>query len=510
MQHASRYARLFCLVAAALCLGGCPSFSDYFRHGCKVGPEYSPAKAAVAPQWIDAADPRVRSHAADLSRWWRVFNDPTLDDLVAHAYNQNLNLQEYATRILQARAQLGIAKGEVFPQAQNASGGYSREAVSPAQFGDNWNLGFNLAWELDFWGLYRRQVLSAKAQLEGSVENYDAVLVTLLADTAQYYVTLRQTQELIELAQENVKLQREVLKTIQVRFDDGAIGRLDVYQQQSTLAETEAAIPALEISLRQTQDRLCTLLGIPEAPRHVVAGIPAELLRRRPDVRSAERAAAAQAEQIGIAQAAFYPQISITGTLGYSAVSASRLFTPAALNASVGPSFTWNLLNYGRISNNVLLQDAQFQQTLLDYRTAVLTANQEAEDGLISFLKSQEQARILTESLGAAAKAFQIGLNQYREGTIDFNRLATLETNLVQQQDQQAQVRGQIALGLIQVYRALGGGWEYRLDRATATELPQPGTAPSGTANVVPTGNPAILTSNREPQGPLPPPRKQN
>jgi NodT family efflux transporter outer membrane factor (OMF) lipoprotein len=360
--------------------------------------------------------------------------------------------------------------------------------------------------------------------LEGSVENYDAVLVTLLGDTAQYYVTLRQTQELIELAKENVKLQREVLKIIQVRFDDGAVGRLDVYQQQSTLAGTEAAIPALEIALRQTQDRLCTLLGIPPtdlqarlgrrpipaAPSDVVVGIPAELLQRRPDVRSAERAAAAQAEQIGIAQADFFPHISITGTLGYSAVNASRLFTPAAFNAGVGPSFTWNILNYGRISNNVLLQDARFQQTLLDYRTAVLTANQEAEDGLISFLKSQEQARILTGSIAAAAKAFQIGLEQYREGTVDFNRLATLETNLVQQQDMQAQARGQIALGLIQVYRALGGGWDYRLGPAKASELPQPGTTPSGIANVVPTENPAILPSNPESQGPLPLPRKQN
>ena len=239
------------------------------------------------------------------------------------------------------------------------------------------------------------------------MENYDAVLVTLLADTAQYYVTMRETQERIELAKQNAKLQRDVLKIIQARFDAGTVSELDVDQQQSTLSQTEAAIPAFEITLRQAQDQLCTLLGIPPtdlqarlgqrpiptAPSDVAVGIPAQLLERRPDIRSAERTAAAQAQQIGIAQADLYPHISITGTLGYSAQNASQLFTPAAFNGSVGPTFQWNILNYGRLANNVRLQDAKFQQTLLDYRTAVLTANQEAEDGLVAFLQSQEQTK---------------------------------------------------------------------------------------------------------------------
>ena len=217
-------------------------------------------------------------------------------------------------------------------------------------------------------------------------------------------------------------------------------------QQQTTLSQTEAAIPAYEIKLQQAQNQLCTLLGIPPTdlqarlgqrpiptvPTEVVVGIPAQLLERRPDIRTAERAAAAQAQQIGIAQAELYPHISIGGTLGYSAQNASHLFTPKTFKGSVGPSFQWNILNYGRLVNNVRLQDAKFQQTLLDYRTAVLTANQEAEDGLIAFLKSQEQAKLLTEAVVAADKAYEIGVAQYRVGTIDFNRLATLETNLVQ------------------------------------------------------------------------------
>ena len=426
-----------CLATAALCLGGCTSFSDYVQHGFKVGPEYSPPKAAVAPQWIDAADIRVRSHAADLSRWWCVFNDPVLNDLVVHAYNQNINLKEYGTRILQARASLAIAKGELFPQTQNATGSYDRVATPADQilpgvpkFSDQWNFGFNLAWELDFWGQFRRTVLAAEAQLDYSVEDYDAVLVTLLGDVATNYVQMRQYQEQIVLAKHNVELQEDVLKIVQARFKFGRANELDVDQAQSTLSQTAAQVPAFEILLRQTQNRLCTLLGIPPtelqsrlgqqsiptAPSEVVVGIPAQLLERRPDIRRAERAAAAQAQQIGIAQANLYPHISITGTLGYAALNGSQLFTSDSFNGSIGPSFQWNILNYGRIVNNVRLQDAKFQQTLLDYRTAVLNANQEAENGLVTFLRAQERTKLLTESVAAADLAYRLVVSQYRAG----------------------------------------------------------------------------------------------
>ena len=501
MRYAYLKTRLFCLAAAALCLSGCTSFSDYVHHGFKVGPEYTSAKAAVAPQWIDAADLRIRSDAADQSRWWGVFNDPVLNDLVYRAYNQNINLKEYGTRILQARASLAIAKGQVFPQTQNATGSYDRLAT-PAEdllpgvpkFSDQWNFGFNLAWELDFWGQFRRAVLAADAQLDYSVEDYDAVLVTLLGDVATNYVQMRQYQEQVALARHNVELQSDVLKIAQARFRAGSTGELDVDQAQTTLSQTEAQVPAFEILLRQSQDRLCTLLGIPPvdlqarlgqqpiptAPKDVVAGIPAQLLQRRPDVRRAERAAAAQAQQIGIAQADFYPQISIIGTLGYSAFNASQLFTEPSFNSSIGPSFQWNILNYGRIANNVRLQDAHFQQTLLDYRTAVLTANQEAEDGLITFLRAQEQTKLLNESVAAAALAYRIAVAQYRAGSIDFNRVDTIEQNLVQQQDLQTQARSQIATGLIQVYRALGGGWQIRLGPDSDSRLPQPLAATAG------------------------------
>jgi NodT family efflux transporter outer membrane factor (OMF) lipoprotein len=492
-------------ILAAFCLSGCTSFSDYYHNGFKVGPDYTGAKAAVAPQWIDAADIRVRSEAADLSRWWSVFNDPALNDLENQAYNQNISLKEAGTRILQARAMLAIAEGEVFPQTQDAAGSYNRIATAASQllpgnpkFHDVWNFGFNLSWELDFWGRYRRAVLASEAQLDYSVDNYDDALVSLMGDVATNYVQMRQYQEQVELARQNVKLQDEILTIVKARFKFGSANELDVDQAQSTLSQTAAQVPAFEILVRQAQDRLCTLLGIPPtdlqarlgkrpiptAPTDAVVGIPAELLERRPDIRRAERTAAAQAQQIGIAQSDLYPHIAITGTLGYTAFNLSQLFTNPALNGSVGPTFTWNILNYGRIVNNVRLQDAMFQQTLLDYRTTVLTANQEAEDGLVNFLKSQEQSKYLNESVVAAAKAYQIVVSQYRVGTVDFNRVDTIEQNLVQQQNLQAQARGQIAIGLVQVYRALGGGWEIRLGENAVSRLPQPTPAAVENASI--------------------------
>jgi outer membrane protein TolC len=217
---------------------------------------------------------------------------------------------------------------------------------------------------------------------------------------------------------------------------------------------------------------------IPVAPADVAVSIPADLLRRRPDVRRAERLAAAQCAEVGIADADFYPRIALDGNFGYSAEHFNKLFTSRALNGSFGPTFTWNLLNYGRILNNVRSQSAQFQVLVAAYQNSVLTAGAEVENGLVSFLKSQERVKDLTTSVNAAQKAVNIALAQYRNGAIDFNRLALLEQNLVQQQDLLTQARGDIALGLIQVYRALGGGWQIRCAGGQAA-IPAPAAAPA-------------------------------
>ena len=446
----------------------------------------------MAEQWIDAADLRTQENPEILRYWWTAFNDQKLNELVTCAYQQNLSLREAGLRILQARAARAIAAGELFPQQQGASGSYTRSgmptntALGPGmgRFSDSWDLGFSLGWELDFWGRFRRAVAAADANLDASVEDYDDVLVTLLGDVAVNYVIVRTTQERIALMRANVELQQGIVQFIDNRLKAGfKQTELDLDQALSTLRQTEASIPQLEITRRDAENNLCILLGIPPADltemlgtgpipapqAEVIVGIPADLLRRRPDIRRAERLAAAQAEEIGIAQADLYPAFFINGNFGYTAKDFPDLFRSTAFNGSVGPSFQWNLLNYGRITNNVRYQDARFQELAVAYQRAVLEANNEVEKGLVAFLQAQRRSRLLDESVVAARKAVTIVTEQYRTGSTDFNRYAVIEQNLVTQQDLAAQARGEISQGLIAMYRALGGGWEIRLGGEAAT-----------------------------------------
>ncbi len=469
------------LAMAVLSTSGCTSLSSYVRNGFKVGPNPCVPKGPTARRWIDDADIRVRADSVDIHQWWTVFQDPTLDSLVAEASSQNLSLREASFRVLEARAQLGISQGNLFPQTQGAYGSFQRIGASQVasdwpgtQFFDRWNAGFNLSWELDFWGRMRRAILAAEDTLEASAANYDQVLVTLLGDVATNYVQIRTIQERIELVRSNADLQRRILTIADRRFKAGKKNALDSHQARSTLAQTESQIPALKIELRQACNRLCILLGIPprdieqefgpgpipSAPSTVVIGIPAELLRRRPDVRRAELQAASQGQQIGIAEAQLYPMFSINGSLGYQANDFPDLFTSPALNSSIGPQFQWSILNYGRIRNNMRAQDAKFWALVAVYQNTVLKANAEVEDGLVAFLRSQERAQLLDHSVTSDQKAVDIVFKEYRVGASDFNRVALIEQNLVQQQDLQAKSHGDIALGLIQVYRALGGGWQ--------------------------------------------------
>jgi NodT family efflux transporter outer membrane factor (OMF) lipoprotein len=501
--------------AAALSLSGCTTLSEYVHNGFKVGPNYQRPPAPVAEHWIDANDVRVRSVPEDDSHWWTVFNDPILSDLVQSAYRQNLTLREAGFRVLQSRAELGIAVGEFFPQTQTMSGDYTRHGVSinvanrvatPQRWFGQWDYGFNLAWELDFWGRFRRAIESSEDSLNASVENYDDVLVSLIGDVATNYVQYRVFEQQIAYAKANVKLQTEILNIATAKYKGGQASKLDVNQAQANLSSTEALIPQLEISLRQASDRLCVLLGIPPedlkskfnvapiptAPSSVAVGIPADLLRRRPDVRRAERQAAAQCAQIGVAEADFYPQISIDGTFGWSAQNMKDLLAHGSFRGTVGPAFQWELLNYCRILNNVRAQDALFQTLVATYQQTALQANGEVEDGLVLFLKAQEETRFNKQSVAAEQEAVKESITQYNNGLIDFNRVAVLEEQLVTRQNQLAQSQGDIALGLIQVYRALGGGWQIRCDPIGALGPSFTGSGESPGAAAVP---PAVVPS---------------
>jgi NodT family efflux transporter outer membrane factor (OMF) lipoprotein len=476
----------------------------------------------VAKDWIDAGDKRISHTEDDLSHWWTVFNDPVLNSLVDAAYRQNLTLRQAGFRVLEARAIRAIAVGELLPQQQFASGDYTRNAISKLtanslpnlhRFFDQWDLGFKLAWELDFWGRFRRAVESADASLDASVENYDDVLVTLIGDVATAYVTVRTLEQELAYLRQNVADQKLNYEKAVAVFKAGNTDESNPSQLRSVLAQTEALIPALEQQKRQAEDQLCVLLGIPPidlqsrlgsgpiptAPAEVAIGVPADLLARRPDVRRAERQAAAQCAQIGVAESDLYPHISITGSIGWSAERFTDLLKDKSLVGTIGPSWQWNILNYGRIMNNVRLQDATFQELVAAYQSTVLTAAREVEDGLILYLKAWYRVERWDDSVRSSQKAIEVVLKNWVR-VADYNRLSVLQQNLVSEQLSLAQAQGDISLGLIQVYRALGGGWQIRCsgDAAKAEAPAGPPMRPADAPETLPTPKPKPETAKED------------
>ncbi|MGI9304310.1 MAG: efflux transporter outer membrane subunit [Gammaproteobacteria bacterium] len=462
--------------------------------GCtKLGPDFVKPDAPVAGDWIES-HPRLKREATELHTWWKVFNDPVLDERIDAAHGQNLPLQIAGLRIIEARAELGIAVGQLYPQAQQARGGLVFERLSESQVNTagadinawTYDAGFDAVWELDFWGRFRRGIESADASFFASVAYYEDVLVSLTAEAASAYVAVRTFGERIELAEQNVEIQRQGLELAEIRFQNGAITELDVQQARALLNNTRATIPRLKTGLRQAMNALGILLGqppgqvssildrpgaIPVAPSEVAVGIPAELLRRRPDVRRAELQAAAQSALVGVAMTDLYPSFTLTGSIGFAASDGTRttssgnsgfdeLFDMDSLAVFGGPSFTWNIFNYGRLKNNVRVQDARSQQLLVNYQDTVLRAAQEVEDAMVGFLRSQEQVSFLTDSVDAADRAVDISLIQYRDGAVDYQRVLDSQNTLVAQQDLWTETRGDVARNLIAMYKALGGGWQ--------------------------------------------------
>ena len=394
--------------------------------GCMVGPDYRRPPAETSRQWLGSSQLGASPNREQNENWWHVFNDPVLDHLVMTAYLQNLTLREAGARVLQARAQLGAAIGNLYPQQQTLGAGvdYNRLPIAlPYQLINNefWRDSFMIqsGWELDVWGKIRRAVESASDAYLASIASYDSVLVTLIADVASTYVQIRTTQKQLIIAQENVKTQEGILQIATARFEGGVVTERDVDQAKNVLETTEAAVPLLEIQLRQSLDSLAILLGrapgtidgrvagsigqIPTAPADVTVGIPADLLLRRPDLHQAELEAAAQCAQIGFAKADLFPTFEVVGTLGTVSTDIANgglggVFSKQTLFWSTGPTVSWNVLNYGQITNNVRLQDAKYQELLFNFTNDVLSAQGEVQNGLTTFLESRRQAAFLTRA----------------------------------------------------------------------------------------------------------------
>jgi len=466
----------------------------FLAAGCfKVGPDFVKPEAAVMPNWLEAEGYKQVSTKADEYRdWWRSFNDPVMDKLVQSAYQQNLGLRIAGVRVLGARAQLGAATGQLFPQAQQATGLVQKNRLSeksplapPGTPGNFWvtQLGMTASWEIDFWGKFRRAIESADAGLMAAVADYDNALVSLTGDVANAYVSIRTLEKRLDIARQNVLIQKKSLQIATARWKGGTTSRRDVEQALTVLESTEATIPPLESQLRQTKNALCVLMGMPPSdlgetlgpkagnipvpPPTVALGMPAELLRRRPDIQAAEWRAAAQCAQIGVSKASLFPAFSFSGNIAFQAgdvgsVMLADMFQWRSRTGSFGPAFQWNILNYGQITNLVRVQDAKFQELLIAYQNTVLQAQQEVENSLIAFLKAQEQAERLAASTAAAQRSVGLAILQYREGITDFTTVITAEQTLLTQQDNLASSLGNISSNLVGMYRAMGGGWQIR------------------------------------------------
>ena len=449
--------------------------------GCAaVGPDYVPPETSMPEAWHAHLPGGFVTEEGDneaLASWWSTLQDPVLRNLIERAVAGNLGVKEARARICEARARRGISEADRFPTI-DASGSArlrrSREETGSGSESKLYAVGFDAAWELDVFGGKRRAVEAAEADLQASEEGLRDILVSLLAEVALNYVEVRSFQTRLSLAQASLNAQQETYNITQWRFQAGLTTQLDVEQATYNLAQTQSKIPGFQTGLEQAKNRLAVLLGqhpgfledvlaepqaIPVVPLEIAFGVPAEVLRRRPDVRQAERQLAAQSAQVGVATAELYPKFTLLGSIGLETLSPDNLFSAGSRTHSIGPSITWPLFDAGAIRNNMAVQSALQEQALIQYEIAVLTAFEEVENALVAYAKEQSHRKSLSRATRAAQQAVDLAQNQYVSGLIDFNTLLDAQRSLLSFQDQLAVSEGEAISNLITLYKALGGGW---------------------------------------------------
>lgn len=455
------------LLLAGLLLGGCAA----------VGPNYQQPETALPAAWSGAAGDNAGSSAEDLSEWWKVLKDPTLDQLIGESLAASPDLLTARARLREARARRQLAGAERLPEV-TASGSASRSKGSgETGTGTTRNLfsaGLDAGWEPDIFGATRRGIEAAQADLEVSGANLDGVQVSLVAEVALNYVDLRAYQARLDIARNNLASQSETLQIAQWRNQAGLVSALDVDQARTNLEQTRAQIPTLETNLAQAEHRLAFLLGqaptglhdrlatpaaIPQVTDSVAIGIPADTLRRRPDVRAAERKLAAETARIGVATAALYPGFRLSGSIGLDALNLGDLLSGSAISRSLIASVAGTLFDGGRLRKRVEIQDAVQEQALVSYQTTVLTALKEVEGALVALANSGQRREALGRAFESADRAASLARQRYASGLIDFQAVLDSERSLLSTQDNLAGADADRVTALIQLYKALGGGW---------------------------------------------------
>lgn len=456
-----------------------------------VGPDYQPPGIETPDAWTEKVVEQLGgAPQSTLQSWWTVFDDPVLDDLIEQCRAENLDLKVAVSRVREARAMLALAGGAKLPvvdagatasRNKESDDGPLQQVAPPGGFkGQNlFQVSVDATWEIDVFGRVRRTIEAAGAGYQASIEDYRDVLVTLYAEVALTYTDVRAMQQRIAFTRDNAKLQSESLAIAKDRFESGIVSRLDVVQAQANLAATLATIPSLELSLNQALNRLAVLLGqhagslqaefqttgpLPDPVRSIGAGVPADVLRQRPDIRRAERLLAAQTAEIGVATADLYPSFGLSGMFGLQSRSLSNLIDSSSVTYGLGLPVQWNVFSGGRVRDNIEIQNERAQQLLLQYENKVLKAVEEVENAIIALNLGEIRLQHLQEATAATVQAVDLVQVQYDSGLTDFNNVLVTQRDLVYQQDQVVAAQAQIVTDLISLYKALGGGWD--LDQA--------------------------------------------
>lgn len=453
--------------------------------GCAVGPNYSEPNTPIAKSWYSQLKGGLTSENAEpntLAFWWTTLNDRELSSLVERAVKGSLDLKSAYSRIRQARAQRGIAAADLFPTINsNGSEKWTRGSKANGGSGDTTTLysaNFDASWETDIFGGVRRSVEAANASLQSSKEDLRDVLVTLVSEVALNYVDVRVYQARLAVVNENLKSQQETYDLVAWRNQAGLSDELAVQQALYNLESTRSEIPTLNTGLQEAMNRIAVLLGeqpgkvqseletnapIPVPSPKVAIGVPAQMLRQRPDVRKAERDLAAQTAKVGVATADLYPKFTLSGSIGIEAPFFSQFKNNIGNSnnwtLSGGPGISWAIFQGGAIRENIKVQSELQEQALMTYESTVLSALEEVENAIVAYANEQDRIESLEKATKAAQSAADLAWQEYYTGLTDFTDILNAQRSLLEFQNQLMQSHGNATSNLIKLYKTLGGGW---------------------------------------------------
>ena len=457
--------------------------------GCAVGPDFHPPEVKSPAAWVNSTQPVDTATTSHLVPnpiitvdWWTTFGDPELTKLVREAADQNLTVLQAEARIRAARAGVGLASAALVPSL-GATGSFTQSSSHEGPTHSLFQTGLDSVWELDIFGGTRRGMEAAQAGVEVSIEDRRDSLVVLVGEVGADYINLRSEQQLFDIAQKTLTYEENTLKITNDRWKAGFVSELDYENAKSAADSTRAQIPSIETAIRTDIYTLSVLLGrepgslldelgtttpLPKTPDEIPVGLPADLLRRRPDIRAAEAQVHEDTANVGVAVAQYFPQFTVNGSFGFSGASIGQMAKLASQSWAWGPSINWPILEGGKIMWAVEAQRATLQGDLFAYRSTVLTAMQEVETALLSYHNEQIRNAALHDARDDNQKAFDLSLQAYTQGQLEFINVLTAELSLSSSQNQVEQSDAALATDLVTLFEALGGGWSEFPERDAA------------------------------------------